>query len=167
MLAAGPLAAQAASPASPTISMKVAGSPADSPVRMSSLAAEVEVMGNIATTTLDMTFVNGTGRVLEGEFEFPLGEGESVTGYALDINGRMRQGVVVENTSGRMAIMGKVIIEATGEGDIMARAGVPYSQIDRTKEELDPPSITFHMDGVDWSKTTAYFKAHQIGRAHV
>ncbi len=81
---------------------------------------------------------------------------------AVDVlkEGNTVQGVVVENTSGRMAVMGKVIIEATGEGDIMARAGVPYSQIDRTKEELDPPSITFHMDGVDWSKTTAYFKAH-------
>ena len=70
------------------------------------------------------------------------------------------QGVIVENTSGRMAIMGKVIIEATGEGDIAARAGVPYSKIDRTKEEIDPPSITFHMDGVNWEETTAYFKSH-------
>lgn len=70
------------------------------------------------------------------------------------------KGVIVENTSGRMSVMGKVIIEATGEGDIMARAGVQYSQIDRNVEELDPPSITFHMDGVDWSKVTAYFKAH-------
>ncbi|MDR1206264.1 MAG: FAD-dependent oxidoreductase [Peptococcaceae bacterium] len=68
-------------------------------------------------------------------------------------------GVTVENTSGRMAVMGKVIIEATGEGDIAVRAGVPYSKVDRTKEELDPPSITFHMDGVDWDKVTAYFKA--------
>ncbi len=70
------------------------------------------------------------------------------------------QGVIVENTSGRMAIMGKVIIEATGEGDIAARAGVPYTKIDRTKEEIDPPSITFHMDGVNWAETTAYFKSH-------
>jgi hypothetical protein len=67
-------------------------------------------------------------------------------------------GVVVENTSGRMAVMGKVIIEATGEGDIAVRAGVPFTKIDRTKEEIDPPSITFHMDGVDWDKVTAYMK---------
>ena len=70
------------------------------------------------------------------------------------------QGVVVENTSGRMAVMGKVIIEATGEGDIAARAGVPFTKINRKEEEIDPPSITFHMDGVDWAETTAYFKAH-------
>ena len=74
--------------------------------------------------------------------------------------GKKVTGVVVENTSGRMAVMGKVIIEATGEGDIAVRAGVPFSKVDRTKEEIDPPSITFHMDGVDWDKVTAYMKAN-------
>src|SRR4030042_5682132 len=77
-----------------------------------------------------------------------LKEGDTVTG------------VIVENTSGRMAVMGKVIVECTGEGDIAVRAGVPYTKIDRTKEEIDPPSITFHMDGVDWDKVTAYFKVN-------
>ena len=81
---------------------------------------------------------------------------------AVDVlkEGNTVHGVIVENTSGRMAVMGKVIIEATGEGDIAARAGVPYSQTDRTKEELDPPSITFHMDGVNWDKVTDYFRTH-------
>ncbi|MGI5970919.1 MAG: FAD-dependent oxidoreductase [Oscillospiraceae bacterium] len=79
---------------------------------------------------------------------------------AVDVlkEGNEVQGVIVENTSGRMAVMGKVIIEATGEGDIAAIAGVPYTKIDRTVEEIDPPSITFIMDNVDWAKTTAYFK---------
>jgi hypothetical protein len=81
---------------------------------------------------------------------------------AVDIlkKGDTAVGVVVENTSGRMAVMGKIIIEATGEGDMAVKAGIPFTEIDRTKEELDPPSITFHMDGVDWDKVTAYMKAH-------
>lgn len=81
---------------------------------------------------------------------------------AVDVlkEGNTIQGVIVENTSGRMAVMGKVIIEATGEGDIAARAGVPYSQVNREEEELDPPSITFHMDGVDWKKVTEYYREH-------
>ena len=69
--------------------------------RLSELSVDVEVMGNIATTKLDMIFVNDTNRILEGELEFPLGEGETVTGYALDINGKLRQGVVVEKDKGR------------------------------------------------------------------
>jgi hypothetical protein len=79
---------------------------------------------------------------------------------AVDVmkNGDNVEGVIVENTNGRMCVMGKVIIEATGEGDIAVRAGVPYTKVDRTKEEIDPPSITFHMDGIDWDKVTAYMK---------
>ena len=68
------------------------------------------------------------------------------------------RGVIVENTAGRQLVRGKVIIEASGEGDIAVRAGVPFTKIDRKKEEIDPPSITFHMDGVDWGKVTAYLK---------
>jgi hypothetical protein len=37
-------------------------------------------------------------------------------------------GVVVENKSGRQAIFGKVIIDASGDADVAHRAGVPYWQ---------------------------------------
>jgi hypothetical protein len=74
--------------------------------------------------------------------------------------GNAVKGVVVENTNGQMAVMGKVIIEASGEGDIAVRAGVPFVKVNRKEEEIDPPSITFHMDGVDWAKVTEYMKAH-------
>jgi hypothetical protein len=79
---------------------------------------------------------------------------------AVDVvkDGDQIKGVIVENTSGRMCVMGKVIIEASGEGDIAVRSGVPYTKINRFEEELDPPSITFHMDGIDWEKVTAYHK---------
>jgi hypothetical protein len=81
---------------------------------------------------------------------------------AVDVlkEGNTVKGVIVENTSGRQIVLGKVIIECTGEGDIAVRAGVPFTKIDRTKEEIDPPSITFHMDGVDWGKVTAYVNAN-------
>ena len=79
---------------------------------------------------------------------------------AVDVlkEGNCVKGVVVENCEGRMAVMGKIIIEASVEGEICKKAGVEYQQIDRTKEELDPPSITFHMDGIDWDKAWQYYK---------
>lgn len=70
-------------------------------VRLSNLAVEVEVTGNIATTTYDMIFTNSSNRILEGEFEFPLDNGQTVSRYALDINGKLREGVVVEKEKGR------------------------------------------------------------------
>lgn len=73
----------------------------DGSVSLQDLSVKVDVVGNIATTTFDMTFHNSSSRVLEGEFEFPLGEGQTVSRYALDINGTLREGVVVEKEKGR------------------------------------------------------------------
>ena len=70
-------------------------------VRLSNLSVEVAVTGNIATTTYDMIFTNSSNRILEGEFEFPLDNGQTVSRYALDINGKLREGVVVEKEKGR------------------------------------------------------------------
>ena len=39
------------------------------------------------------------------------------------------RGVIVENKSGRQAMFGKVIIDASGDADVAARAGVPFWQI--------------------------------------
>ncbi len=39
------------------------------------------------------------------------------------------KGIIVENKSGRMALMAKVIVDASGDGDVAARAGAPYWQI--------------------------------------
>lgn len=66
------------------------------PVRLQKLAIDVQVVGNIATTTMTMTFYNNDSKVLEGELTFPMPEGVTVSRYALDINGRMREAVPVE-----------------------------------------------------------------------
>ena len=50
-----------------------------------------------------MTFYNPNNRVMEGEFEFPLAEGQQVSRFALDIDGKLREGVVVDKSLGRKA----------------------------------------------------------------
>lgn len=67
------------------------------------LEIKVEVVGNMATTTYDMTFYNPYDRVLEGELSFPLGQNQSVSRFALDLNGELRESVVVEKEIGRVA----------------------------------------------------------------
>jgi hypothetical protein len=66
------------------------------------------------------------------------------------------KGIVVENVSGRQIVLGKVIIDCTGEGHVAARAGVPYEQA--PKEDLEPHTISFAVDGVDWDKVLQYIK---------
>ena len=65
------------------------------------LKIDVKVIGNMATTTMDMTFYNDNNRVLEGELIFPLGEGQSVSRFALEVNGVLREAVVVDKNLGQ------------------------------------------------------------------
>ncbi|NLM52285.1 MAG: FAD-dependent oxidoreductase [Firmicutes bacterium] len=77
---------------------------------------------------------------------------------AVDVvkEGNKVTGVIVENPSGRQVVFGKVIIDCTGEGHIAARAGAPYEQV--PKEELEPHTVSFTMDGVDWDEVLKYIR---------
>lgn len=73
------------------------------PVALQDVAIDIRIQGFVASTRLDLTFHNPNPRVLEGEFVFPLAEGQSITGYALEVAGRLREGVVVEKETARVA----------------------------------------------------------------
>lgn len=73
------------------------------PIELKDVAIDIAVRGFVATTRIDLTFHNPNARVLEGELVFPLSEGQSITGYALEVNGQLRQGVVVEKETARVA----------------------------------------------------------------
>ena len=61
----------------------------------------VEIIGNIATTTYEFTYYNPNQKLLEGEFILPLTENQTLAALSLDINGKMRDGVVVEKQKAR------------------------------------------------------------------
>ncbi len=63
-------------------------------LRISSLDARVDIAGHMAQTTLTMTFANPGGQRLEGDFSLQLPADAYVTGYALDVGGRMVDGVL-------------------------------------------------------------------------
>ncbi|OGF60002.1 MAG: hypothetical protein A2Y62_18440 [Candidatus Fischerbacteria bacterium RBG_13_37_8] len=69
---------------------------------LSELKVEVKILGAIAETQMMMTFYNPHERQLAGDLYFPLPEGAFVSGYALDINGVMVDGVVVEREKARV-----------------------------------------------------------------
>lgn len=72
-------------------------------ISVKKLKIGVTVIGDIAITTYDMQFYNPNKRILEGELSFPLEENQSVVRFALDINGNLREAVVVEKEKGRVA----------------------------------------------------------------
>ena len=73
------------------------------PMQLQDLSVDILVVGQTAVTTMEMTFYNPNNRVMEGEFEFPLAEGQQVSRFALDIDGKLREGVVVDKSLGRKA----------------------------------------------------------------
>jgi Ca-activated chloride channel family protein len=85
------------------------------PLTLTGFRAEVTINGFIAETKVTMTFYNPHKRVLEGDFNFPLPEGSFVSGYALDINGVMVDGVVVEKQKGRV-VFEKIVRQGIDPG---------------------------------------------------
>ena len=71
-------------------------------VKLTKLKTGVKVIGNYAVTTMEMVFCNSTQYVLEGELIFPMPDGVSVSRYAIDINGKMREAVPVEKEKGQV-----------------------------------------------------------------
>jgi Ca-activated chloride channel homolog len=74
------------------------------PIQLSKLDVDVRIQGEIAETRTTMTFGNPSARVLEGEFTFPLPEEVTLSGYALDVNGVLVDGVVAEKDRARQVL---------------------------------------------------------------
>ncbi|WPO79690.1 VIT domain-containing protein [Flavobacterium sp. KACC 22761] len=70
-------------------------------VRMSQLKVNVKIVGNIAYTAAEMHFFNSGTRQMEAELIFPLPENVSVSRYAIDINGKLREAVPVNKNKGK------------------------------------------------------------------
>lgn len=61
-------------------------------------------------------------------------------------------GVVIENKSGRGFIKAKRVIDATGDGDVAALAGVPYEKGRETDGKMQPCTLMFKVGGVDYKR---------------
>jgi Ca-activated chloride channel homolog len=74
----------------------------EQPIRLAHAGVDVFVEGSLVHTVIDLTLVNPNARVLEGELQFPLRAGQTVTGFALDMaDGSMRAAVPVPKARGR------------------------------------------------------------------
>ncbi len=75
----------------------------DKAAELQTLDIDIEIVGNIALTTVDMTFYNPNNRVMEGELNFPLTPSQEIVEFHLDVNGKLRKASVVEKQKGRVA----------------------------------------------------------------
>jgi len=80
------------------------------------------------------------------------------------------KGIVIENKSGRQALLAKVFVDATGDGDVAAKAGVPFvvgigpndlAAKDGTPlQTMQHMGVMFRMGNVDMAKCFEYLKSH-------
>ncbi|MDQ2094875.1 FAD-dependent oxidoreductase [Rhodalgimonas zhirmunskyi] len=63
------------------------------------------------------------------------------------MEGARIRGVIVESKAGREAILGRMVIDATGDADVAHRAGAPT--VKTPLEEVQAASVMFHLAGVD------------------
>lgn len=70
---------------------------------ISAIDIDVQITGNLAYVLYDLTYYNHLDRVLEGELYFPLNDGQTVSHFELEVNDRLREGVIVEKEKGRIA----------------------------------------------------------------
>ena len=70
-------------------------------LQIATLDVRVDIVGNIADTTVTAKFTNPSSEWLEGRFSFDLPPDAVVTGYALDIEGTLTDGVLVDPLKAR------------------------------------------------------------------
>ena len=64
------------------------------------------------------------------------------------------KGIIVENKGGRSALLGKVVVDATGDGDVAVRAGAPFTT--RPVEDRWTPAVSMYVCGADIASTYEY-----------
>ena len=84
---------------------------------------QTEIVGLAAATRVELVLFNPNAIELQAELQFPLLEGQTVSGFALDIGGQLRAAVPVEKAKGRQvfedvvrARVDPALLEATQGG---------------------------------------------------
>lgn len=98
------------------------------PIELADYSVSVRVTGFVCRTSATMTFYNPNSRSLQGDLQFPLPEGVTISGYALDVNGRLTDAVAVGKEKARVALETEIrrgvdpgIVEATAGNQFKTR----------------------------------------------
>lgn len=70
------------------------------------------------------------------------------------------RGVIIESKSGRQAILGKVVIDSTGDGDLFPYAGIEYEDDIPPHFRIANLALCFWVDNVDLKKVTDFRQNH-------
>lgn len=64
------------------------------------------------------------------------------------------KGVIFESKEGRKAVMAKVVIDATGDGDLFYQTGAPFEKLTDAGCRSSATALVWRMGGIDWNAYT-------------
>ena len=102
----------------------------------------------LKATLNDMIVESGATIYMHTQATDPIMEGNAI------------KGVFIESKSGREAILADRVIDATGDGDIMARAGCSWTSTLGASNRIANPALCIEFANVDWAKNEAYKAAN-------
>ena len=76
------------------------------------------------------------------------------------MDGRRIRGVVIQNKSGRQAILARAVVDTTGDADIAAAAGAEYVKGREHDAKMRPMSVLFRLGGVDVRRAVESCRQH-------
>ncbi len=92
-----------------------------------------EILKGVA---LEMLCEAGVDLMLHTSFSDALNESRNVSA------------IIVENKSGRQAIQGGIYVDATGDGDLAARAGARYEKVEKTEQRMMGMTLMYRVVGI-------------------
>ena len=72
------------------------------------------------------------------------------------MEGNTCQGVIIESKSGRQAILGKIVIDSTGDGDLFPYAGIEFEDNIPPNFRIANLALCFWVDAVDLKKANEF-----------
>jgi hypothetical protein len=69
------------------------------------------------------------------------------------------KGIIFESKSGRQAVLGKVIIDTSGDGDVFASAGAPFEQTINPEMRSSKLALVFRIGNIDLKKYLDFKKS--------
>ena len=76
------------------------------------------------------------------------------------LDGDRPVGIIVSSKRGIEMIRGRVLIDCTGDGDVAARAGIPFEMGNEERGLIQPATMFFHVSGVDANALEADIQAN-------
>lgn len=130
----------------------------DEPIQLQHCIVTVDANLFTATTILQLEFYNPNSKVLDGEYSFALQQGQVITGFALDINGKLREGVIVDKQQGRIAYENTIrrridpgLLEMTAGNNYRVRIYPMPARGTRKIKIIIAQLLVAKNDGVDYS----------------